>query len=375
MRRHRYWVLVALVLAAFGVCNSSAQTCNENLLDLQKTLTTTSDSKFVLRAAAVGGSNFIPILHTLSKPSQSPSTVPGAAQVALARLGDQDAFNQLRTEIEKNPDKAIAKLTIIRTEASLSILMQYLIEHKNDPKRIEDMGDVANDPLWPAIQGMINMLEDPPYSRASTLPSQLDGWQRWWEQTKPPHITPISQGLADPTSVCLARLSEWGYADAVYELYLHMGKNSIPVLKRLAHLGDKAFPTSSVKTVRGAAQTLLAREGDQEQFEKIVKELDTTNYLDAVGKLQYIGGPASFEALMHSLTLQTFLPNVARDTNRSYLDTESKRLREAVMTALSNLVAKPPLPPQAPPTSENIEKWNAWWAANKGKNVFKNGPS
>lgn len=46
----------------------------------------------------------------------------------------------------------------------------------------------------------------------------------------------------------------------------------VPLLQRLARLGDNAYP--SFMTVRGAAEALLAREGDNEEFERIVTELD-----------------------------------------------------------------------------------------------------
>jgi hypothetical protein len=282
-------------------------------------------------------------------------------------------MEEMRVEIAKNRTgavNAIKKLSMVRSEDSLSILMQYLNDHRNDANRIEDLGDVTVDPLWDLVRGMIRMLEDPPYLRGYTSPEQLDGWQRWWKETKPPHITPISDGLTDSVSVCYAKLAEWGYVDAVYQLYLHMGTQSIPVIRRLARLGDKAFPVLGHQTVRGAAQTLLARQGNQEELARIMKELDGPEYPDAIVKLQYIGGNVAFNALLGSLTLQTFMSHSDRD--RRYIDAEGKKLRVAVMAALSNMVTNPPLPPEAAPTPENTQKWATWWEANKAKNVLKN---
>jgi hypothetical protein len=284
-------------------------------------------------------------------------------------------MEELRAETAKSKASAISaikKLSMVRSEDSLSILMQYLNDHRNDATRIENLGDVTVDPLWDLVRGMIGMLENPPYSRGYTSPEQLDGWQRWWKETKPPHITPISDGLTDSITVCYAKLAEWGYVDAVYQLHLRMGTQSIPLLRRLARLGDKAFPVLGHQTVRGAAQTLLAREGDQEEFARIVKELDGPEYPDAIVKLQYIGGTGAFYALLGSLTLQAFMSHSDRD--RRYIDAEGKKLRVAVMAALSNMVTNPPLPPEAPPTPENIQKWTTWWEANRVKNVLKNGP-
>lgn len=369
-----YWQCLILA-AAVCAAESRGQTCNEDANEIKKALSTTRDSQFVLRAAAVGGSAFVPLLRTMSRPGRPPWEVAGAAQVALARLGDQDAMEELRSEIGKNGSSAInaiKKLTMIRSEASLSVLMQYLIDHRNLSERIENLGDVSVDPLWDVVRAMIEMLEEPPYSRGYTSREQLDGWERWWKETRPPHITPISEGLTDSVSICYARLAEWGFVDGVYQLYLHLGAQSVPLLKRLARLGDKAFPVAGYKTARGAAQTLLARQGDQEEFTKIVKELDGSEYPDAVAKLQYISGPAAFEALLRSLSLQTFM--LHSDREKKYIDAEGQKLRIALMQALSKMVANPPLPPDAAPTPENIQKWTTWWEANKEKNVLKNMP-
>jgi hypothetical protein len=48
--------------------------------------------------------------------------------------------------------------------------------------------------------------------------------------------------------------------------------------------------------------------------------------------------------------------------DRSYMKTDEEKLQRAVMAALSDLVNNPPLPPNAPPTLENISIWNDWWA-------------
>src|ERR1044071_1678273 len=353
-----FWVCI-------GLSQCLAQSCTESPNALKKEVSETRDPQVLLRGAEAAGTPLLPILKTLSGPNQPQWGIPGAAQVARARLGDPGALEELNSELTKSPTRAIEKLVMVRSEASLSILMQYLITHKDPAKRIKDYGDYMDDPLEPALKGMVAMLEDPPYSRPSTLPTEIDGWQKWWEQSKPPRIVPISEGLADPVSSCLARLAEYGDADPVSELYTRRGKNSIPVLQRLARLGDKRFSTANFKTAPGLAQTLLAREGDRAQFEKIVKELDDASYSDAVAKLQYIGSPASFEALLHALSLRTFMSHSNRDPK--YIENEGKKLQVSIMAALSNMVSKPPLPPDAPPTPENRQTWAVWWEVNKNK--------
>jgi hypothetical protein len=56
--------------------------CGEDLTTLGDQLKVEEDPKYVLRAAAVGGTALIPILRTLSRPEEPDFTVSGAAQVA-----------------------------------------------------------------------------------------------------------------------------------------------------------------------------------------------------------------------------------------------------------------------------------------------------
>jgi hypothetical protein len=58
------------------------------------------DSDTIYRASAIGGKALIPALRGISKPWMAPDTVPGAAQVSLAKLGVEEAKQQLINELE-----------------------------------------------------------------------------------------------------------------------------------------------------------------------------------------------------------------------------------------------------------------------------------
>jgi hypothetical protein len=359
--------------------------CGDNpavLSQILKSSAANDKPQLVLRTSAIGGESLIPILKTLSKPRQPAFTVAGAAQVALARLGDAQSLTEMREEIQGKTSmmtmQGMQKLAMVRSDASLSIMMEYLIQNKVQAKRVLDEGDTIEDPLLPALQGIISMLEDPPYQRADVGlddPSHLDSWQKWWDNTKSPRITPIYESLTDSKARCLARLAEWGDADSVTDFYLYSGTAGLPVLKRLANLGDKSIETSWLNTVRGKAQTILAKENDHKQFEEIVSELNGSLYADAIKKLQYIGGKNAVEALIHALSLSNFMNSdywKTRDEN--YIAAEGQKLKVLDLAVLSLMIENPPLPASAEPSSANIQKWQQWWEKNKETARFKTMP-
>jgi hypothetical protein len=67
----------------------------------------------------------ITVVLPQSRPRQPLFTVPGAAQVTLARFGEQDSLGELRIEIQGQPGmsvvQGIEKLAVIRSDAALPI--------------------------------------------------------------------------------------------------------------------------------------------------------------------------------------------------------------------------------------------------------------
>jgi hypothetical protein len=75
----------------------------------------------------------------------------------------------------------------------------------------------------------------------------------------------------------------------------------------LTQLGDQRVRASGIETIRGRAQAALAKLGDAEEFQAIVRELESPGSLDAVLKMQYIGGRRAAEAMLESLNGAKFL--------------------------------------------------------------------
>ncbi len=281
-----------------------------------------------------------------------------------------------RQEMQGKPgisiNQTIEKLGEVRSDASVSMLMRYVVRYRRDPKSAVGYG-VGENPLIQALAVLIDMVSDSPYSDTISDPVHLDGWEQWWKTTKPPFITPIYEGMPDAQSRCLARLAESGFPDSVRDLYLHLGQGSVSALQTLAHLGGVESGTPSFGSVSSEARLILAKAGDQEQFEKIAEQLDDLGYNRAIAKLRYIANDKSFEALLRSLSLGNFpkYRYYAPDKTIHYV---GEKLQKSVMAALSQMVANPPLPPDAPATEANITAWNSWWKANKGKHVLQDVP-
>src|ERR1051325_2542271 len=157
-----FWSIVLLVLNcgfAYQFCSAQLKyiaypACGDNpagLLPILKSSAANDKPQLVLRTSAIGGESLIPVLKTLSKPRQPAITVAGAAQVALARLGDPQSLTEMREEIQGKTSimtiQGMQKLAMVRSDASLSIMMEYLIQNKVQAKRVLDEGDVIEDPL------------------------------------------------------------------------------------------------------------------------------------------------------------------------------------------------------------------------------------
>lgn len=347
--------------------------CGDDPTKLGNQLKTVTDPTYILRAGAVGGNALLPSLKTLSRRGYRLETAAGAAQVALARLGDPDSLDELVKEIQGPPVdavRAVRKLSKVRTEAAATILMRYVINNRRNPKRGIDEGDAGEDPMLDAIGGMIGMLSDPPYPTAWGGPAQLDGWETWWNSKTRPPITSIADTLSDEPSRCFARLAEAAFDDAVRDLYLHAGESATPALRTLANLGSGGSRPPSWR-VGSIAEAILAKAGDQEQLRRIAKDLDEPGlYREGIEKLRYVGDQQAFKTLLHSLSLSTF-PKARYYAPDGTLHPLGEKLQKDVMAVLSEMVTNPPLPPDAPATEVNIATWTQWWGSNKDKNVLK----
>jgi hypothetical protein len=360
-------LMLCSVLAVLGWTASFAQTCANQwsvpaLADLMKR---SSSPDVIYRACAIKGQELLPVLHEITQSGAYRFTAAGAAQACLARLGDSVALEQLKDELngQKSNENAIYKLARVRTNASIGILMDYLIRYEHDSSRILDMGDVGYDPLNLIVIQMKQIVpKGPDYNAATTYPMQLQKWREWWEQRGNTELFPSVEKRfsGDRYRQCLARKVGWGFADALLDLDNSDKEGALTGFFRdLA--GPESAETPAFHTVRGNVQTILAKRGDKQEFEKIIAELNTTQYVDAIPKLLYIGNLKSVGALIESMDLVNFLAAGRKTLTKQTYDAEANRYLKFVFAALGAMVKTPPVMAQSPPTKESIERWKQWW--------------
>ena len=386
-RPNRLVLLFLIFASGLGVAQTIALTapsCGDDLSALNAELTT---PEFVLRAAVIGQDRISPSLRSLALPGKTSESIREAAEIALAVLGDESSLKHLREQMN-NPKTVlttIGKVSQVRTDKGLSILVDYLISNRDNPHRTIIYGDTGQDPMVQVLLAIIAMTDSPPYTQPLTDKLHLQEWEKWWTTTTPPRVVVTSLPMPDSDSKCLARLGDFGFQDAPLALFHHLNGASVPALRSLTRvgnpiIGDKAVPTSPLGTVRGNAQAILAKLDDRAELDRIVKELDDpSSYGDAIEKLQYIANQAAFEALLKSLSLGTFMSDsplrgYRSSDNRSYVAVMGEQLRAKVVAALSQMVKSPPLSPDAEPSEGNIKTWTEWWSANKSKDVLKTVP-
>lgn len=362
---------VALFLLGRGVVYP--QTCPKepaNMSRIAEILDSAKDSAVIYRAAAISEQAAVIRLRGVAQPNMRGDTVPGAAQVALAKLGDSAAIQDLQKELNasKNNRGAIEKLLRVRTDSALAILIEYFIAHEHDRSRVVDHGDYAYDPLALLLAELPRIVPDPPEIPAdATFDQQIKGWEEWWTSHKNhPVIIHPAKEFSSVYLQCLGRKIDWGFPDAVLEISLYDSNLSAPAFRKL--LGPRMRTVAKLHTLDGNLQTALARAGDENELHRIENELQVSTK-DAIEKLQFIGGRRAVEALIHSLDSsdeEVLLRKFYAPKDASHLALEHQR---SLMYVLSKLVKDPPLSPTAP-GQHGAATWTAWWAREKDRAVF-----
>lgn len=158
------------------------------------------------------------------------------------------------------------------------------------------------------------------------------------------------------------------------ELLLKMGETGdqsfVPLLRSFANQSTIKRPS----LIAGCAQVALAKLGDTTAYNEIVSELKHVNPVIQCEAFQKLGMVASTSAVK-------ILGSYLNDTSAPAVDPASlppgyvparhlrffRRCHMAAM-ALSKIIK--PAPTQANPelyTDDDIQKWRAWWEANKSK--------
>ena len=119
------------LLGWFVASPSFGQHCPHGRIDLAKLaagMEETKDPNVILRSTAIAGPAVISVLRRISKPGMPLDTVPGAAQVSLAKLDDEKAMAELNAELNgKNTHRdlrlAIPKLLFVDNGKSNAVLL------------------------------------------------------------------------------------------------------------------------------------------------------------------------------------------------------------------------------------------------------------
>jgi hypothetical protein len=328
------------------------------------------DSTIIYRAAAVGGKAMIPALRRIAKPGMDPETVPGEAQVALAKLGDHAAFDEIAHELEwrEGNGTAAQKLGQVGSLEAVRVLLKYFYAHAADPDRFQTHGDYGSDSMRGVVEALASFVRNPP-SFGGSVSDDAKDWAAWWDQNKSnPLAFSFSGSLRNPFLQCLARKVDWGFPEAILDLGTAGKPEAIAALKTLTQLGDQRVRASGIETIRGRAQAALAKLGDAGEFQAIVRELESPGSDDAVRKMQYIGGRRAAEAMLESLNGAKFLddyPDWKYDGKNApgiVFDHD-----EAIENTLIKMVVSPP---DRTGEQRNKGKWLAWWAQNKNTARF-----
>jgi hypothetical protein len=210
------FVPCSVCLLAFLFCQPSlfAQVCPRGNVYKAAPLGEVLDANspdVILRYAAISGEIVAPSLRHLSKQGAGVDSIPGAAQVSLARLGDKNALEQLKEELNnpKTSYLAYPKLVHVATNEAVAALMNYIRAHASDPS--PPWSDYLRDMRIAIVVAISEHLQIGPILQNGNFSSSLSDWVTWWDQNAAKPVTlSISGDFRDPYLQCLARKVEWG---------------------------------------------------------------------------------------------------------------------------------------------------------------------
>lgn len=368
----RTLVLVILVLAAHKP--SLAQQCSRGPIDipaLTEQIYEAKDPNVIFRAAAIGGQPLIPALRQIAKPHNPPKTVAAAAQVSLAKLGDPQALAQLDDELNGRGDppkygyfpSVVDKLLLVGNERAISILMNYLAANRDKALMVYSIVDApAYDERREMIEALGDIVVNAPLKGNGQYKGTLQDWVDWWTRDKAKPITlSVASDFEDPYMQCLGRKVEWGFSMAILDLAATGDPRVAPIVKKIAGMGYPYTGWAGSKAPyiwlrHDYVEIALAQLGDQHNFEIVARQAspyppDTTGLV----KLKIIGGTKAMDALVALI---------------ASIPPKSRPYAKPLMAGLARMVQNSPLGPDAPPTEENLHKWQSWWTQNRSTAHF-----
>jgi hypothetical protein len=320
------------------------------------------------------------------------------ARMALAKMGDESYRATLR----------MGEASFIADDRALTDLIEFLIAHAKDPSMYHNFGDYGSD----ARDGLLHEIDIirrrrlvPDLPLADYSDAGIAQWKSYLQNHKGRQMTfPAYLEVTDPYLQCLARRVDWGFPDAILAIAATGGDAALPILRKFTVPWKPEMMGYAVSapfnpdwpTIQGNVQVALAQSGDEAMFAQIVAELSGDTPYQSVRKLEYLGGKRSVDALVNSLDLSEDVVQKARmkecAIRECYPDVrvqwrqiwklqmdgheiqtelcEAMSFHSCVVGVLGYMVKNPPLPPGAPATPENIQKWKDWWAKNKDHAEF-----
>lgn len=368
----RTLALAVLLLATHKL--ALAQQCPRGEIDIASLTEQIYEAKdphgaVIIRAAAIGGQSLVPALRQIAKPDKDLLSVAGAAQTALAKLGNQHAFAEIVDELNAHPahvfhgtENAIYKLLYVANEKAIAVLLDFLAAHETQPIIVGYEVDDPYDLRTILIEGLGNIVENAPLKGEGNYKGTMDDWITWWKYDGGKPI-PLSVGVdfSDPYSQCLERKFDWGFPMALLDLAATGDQRLVPAIQRIAATGYPlevlSLNISPYPWLRhDYVEIALAKLGDQHNFDIVARQAspyppDNTGLV----KLKIIGGAKAMDALV------ALIPHIAP---------KSRPYAKPLMAGLSRMVQNPPLAPDAPPTEENLHKWQSWWTQNRSSAHF-----
>ncbi len=382
----------------------------------------------ILDQASIAGNLAIPVLRVFVALPREQRVyfvdLRCAARAALAKLGDESAYAVIKKQwAEQRVSPYPANIDFIGDDWALETLIEFLIQHVNDPRMRVQFGpsDAPYDGRWgllAQIRGIARRHIVPDFPDADYSPSGIAQWKAWLEKYKGKHLsTPVFESVSDPYLQCLARRVEWGHPDAILDIATFGGPSAEAILKRFPapHAGEvmgarDLFPEilqnedgrpDLYSQIQGNLQAALVRFGDEKTAAQIATELNELPIypgyyfpLEAIRKLRFAGGKTAVGILIDGLGSSN---RMTQDAQKNFdacvgrviaVSQPSQEQKEAankqcagfvswsdrrtgfILSALAQLVKDPPMPANAPVTAESSQKWIDWWAKNRDKAIF-----
>jgi len=409
----------------------AAQTCENQNFVVENTLSQSlqvCDVRLVYKTAAVAGGPAVPALRALHRAETAPGGKPRcgtlisqAVETALAKLGDESAFQQIAREFKESggSHSRLQDLRFIGDDHALSVMLAYFADHpklmgSDDlPTRstqlliIDAIGDIHERRILPDVASgqhhpaPLGPLYGPGPPRW-TADELILAWKEWWDAHRGERIAVAPyESVSDPYLRCLAREVDWGFAGAILAIADRGGDEAKSVLERFPNSTNHGLPT-----IPGLLCEARAKLGDKEKWKDILQEWERgSDFTDAIEKLEYIGGKEPvglFIARCDLLARRVEAATKEREQcvqglverqelkpgksatkyiqeswcQQNYdVDMKSIQLQQKeLLDALVRMVKDPPLPVGTKPTFENVRIWQDWWARNKDTAQFVSGP-